>query len=201
MDKKGFTFIELLAVMVILGILFTIASTAVSGYIHSSRVELLVDDALSSQQMVSQDIVLERFQAPVDYNDVTIVSASLLNKEQGGVHSPFGSNYVENKSYVAVVNVGTANRPRYRYYVAVQDEDRNALPLTESTKLDSSFFIRNAKNRMELTIQSFCGTEEGIRRSLYTIKGLEEIQQTDSYGYYVNWDALIYSSDQCGRSA
>lgn len=201
MSKKGFTLIELLSVMVILGILFTIVSVNVSRYLSSSRTELFVDDALSNQEMTSQDIVLERFQAPVEKTDVTIISTSLLNREQGGVYSPFGANYVENKSYVAVVNSGTSSQPHYQYYVAVQDEDRNALPLTEVSELRASLFVKNAKNRMELTVQSFCGTEEGIRRSLYTIKGLEKIQQVDAYGYLVNWNALIYSSNQCGRGA
>lgn len=201
MGKKGFTLVELLSVMVILGILITISGTAVSRYIHSSRIELFVDNALSDQEMISQDIVLERFQAPVEKTDVTIISTSLLNHEQGGVSSPFGADYVENKSYVAVINSGTSNKPHYKYYIAIQDEDRNALPLTEASELNSSLLVRNAKNRMELTIQSFCGTEEGIHRSLYTIKGLEKIQQVDAYGYLVNWNALIYSSNQCGRGA
>lgn len=200
MNKKGFTLIELLATLIILGILFTITTSAFGNYMTNSRIQVFLDAALDNQRIASQEVVLDQFELPLEENDVTIISTSLLEKENDKKKSPFGGRYLENKSYVVIVNRGTITKPKFEYYVALQDENRNALPLTNIDQISSDKFQRDAKNRMELTVQSFCGTEEGITRSLYTIKGLEEIQKKDEYGYLKNWNATIYSSNQCGRS-
>lgn len=200
MNKKGFTLIELLAALVILGILFTIAAKGITNYVSNSKVSVFISLAKEEQLIASQELVLGNFYLPTEENEVTIISTSLLQKEKNNGKSPFGGTFLENKSYVAIVNAGTFSKPNYKYYVALQDVDRNALPLTDVNKIEESTFRRNAKNRMELTVQAFCGTKEGISRSLYTIKGLEEMQQKDEYGYNVNWEATIYSSDSCGRT-
>lgn len=199
MNTKGFTLIELLAVIVILGILITIAVPNVTGYLSNSKKNLFIDDAKQNQSIVGNDMVFEKFKAPLDKNDVTIISIGLLEKEKNSFSSSFGFPYLENKSYVAVVNIGTLENPVYDYYVALQDSGRNAIPLTSYSKIDDDSFVKNAKNKMELTIQSFCGNEEGVLRSLYTIKGLENIQEKDEFGYLKNWNATIYSSQDCGR--
>jgi len=199
MNQKGFTLIELLATILIISILLNIAIPAVTGYLGTSKKRLFVDDAISNQKIVSQDTILEKFKLPVAENEVTIISTSLLEKEKDSFHSAFGFSYAENKSYVAIVNRGTPDEPEYDYYVALQDLGRNALPLTNIEDIKEDAFMKNAKNRMELTIQSFCGTEEGTVRSLYTIKGLEDIQLKDENGNLKSWDTTIYSSEQCGR--
>ena len=199
MNQKGFTLIELLATIVIISVLLNIAIPAVTGYLGTSKKRLFVDDAITNQEIVSRDTILEKFQLPVAKNDVTIISTSLRGKEKDSFRSSYGFLYAENKSYVAIVNRGTADDPKYDYYVALQDLGRNALPLTNIEDIEEELFMKNAKNRMELTIQSFCGTEEGVTRSLYTIKGLEDIQLKDENGYLKNWDTTIYSSKQCGR--
>lgn len=199
MNTKGFTLIELLAVTLILGILITIAIPNVTSYLSNSKKSLFIDDAKQNQTIVGNDIVFNKFKAPLDKNDVTIISIGLLEHEKDKYSSSFGFPYLENKSYVAVVNIGTPENPIYDYYVALQDGGRNAIPLTNYSKIDSGSFVKNAKNKMELTVQSFCGNEEGVFRSLYTIKGLEDIQEKNELGYLKNWNATIYSSEDCGR--
>lgn len=199
MNQRGFTLIELLATIVIVAILLNLAIPAVTEYLGTSKKRLFVDDAIENQRIVSRDIILDKFKLPVAENEVTIISTSLLSKENDSFHSSFGFLYSENKSYVVIVNRGTPDEPEYDYYVALQDLGRNALPLTNIEDVEEAAFMKNAKNRMELTIQSFCGTEEGTNRSLYTIKGLEDIQLKDENGYLKSWDTTIYSSEQCGR--
>lgn len=199
MNQKGFTLIELLATIVIVAVLLNLAIPAVTGYLGTSKKRLFVDDAIENQKIVSRDTILDKFKLPVAENEVTIISTSLLEKEKDSFRSSYGFLYAENKSYVVIVNRGTPDEPEYEYYVALQDLGRNALPLTNIDEVKEDTFMKNAKNRMELTIQSFCGTEEGISRSLYTIKGLENIQLKDENGYLKNWDTTIYSSEQCGR--
>lgn len=199
MNRKGFTLIELLGAITILGVLLTIALPAINEYLGTSKKQLFLDEAIENQKMVNHELILGRFKAPLEKNEATIISTSLLETENNSFRSPYGFAFAENKSYVVIVNRGTVDDPEYDYYVAMQDLGRNALPLTKVEEIMEESFRKNAKNRMELTVQSFCGTKEGTIRTLYTIKGLEKIQPRNEEGYLEDWNTTIYSSEECGR--
>ena len=95
------------------------------------------------------------------------------------------------------MNTGTPNNIEYTYLVAGQDKDRHAIPLMNIDDVNRSEVISDAKNKMEVTIQSLCGTPSGKKAILSTIKGLENLQPTDTNGNRIDWIATIYSSDTC----
>jgi hypothetical protein len=112
----------------------------------------------------------------------------------------FGGSYIYNKSYVAVINVGTGIDPEYVYYVSIQDTKNYAIPLTEEKDLTTDLIVAKAKNKMEVTIQSLCGTKEGYNREYSEISGLSSIQSTDANGNKLNWNVTIYSGEECSGS-
>ncbi len=197
MNRKGFTLVELLGVVVILSIVLTIAIPATSNYIDSSKREAFADVLSEYVDAVRKGIAAEDYTAPIDFNQVLIVSLESIPLDKGKFSSSFDSEWVKSKSYVAVVNTGTPNNIEYTYLVAGQDKDRHAIPLMNIDDVNRSEVISDAKNKMEVTIQSLCGTPSGKKAVLSTIKGLENLQPTDTNGNRIDWIATIYSSNTC----
>ncbi len=197
MNRKGFTLVELLGVVVILSIVLTIAIPAASNYIDSSKREAFADVLSEYVDAVRKGIAAEDYTAPIDFNQVLIVSLESIPLDKGKFSSSFDSEWVKSKSYVAVVNTGTPNNIEYTYLVAGQDKDRHAIPLMNIDDVNRSEVISDAKNKMEVTIQSLCGTPSGKKAVLSTIKGLENLQPTDTNGNRIDWIATIYSSNTC----
>ena len=189
MNKRGFTLIELLAVIVILGILLGIAIPKVSQYINKTKKDSFVSAAKLFIDSVRNDATSEMYPMPVNSNDATIVTLDRIKSEKSNEKSAFGGKYLYNKSYVVIVNVGDGTNPDYKYYFAAQDSKDYAIPLTEEGLLSPDLVVANAKNKMEVTIQSLCGTPEGTTSNYGTISGLGS-----------NFTATVFSTDKCGKN-
>lgn len=197
MNNKGFTLVELLGTMVILGICLTIAIPAATRYIDKSKRESFSTVIHEYSDAVGKSIASGEYEAPIDRNDLTIISLDLIPLDKGKKESSFDSEWVKSKSYIIVINTGTRDNPVYSYYAAAQDENNHAISLTETKGISSKKVISDAKNKMEVTIQSLCGSPDGKKLSLSILKGLESIQPVDD-GNVLDWDATIYSSLDCG---
>src|SRR5574344_2390456 len=96
MKKKGLTLIELLAVIVILGVIMVIAVPAVTRYINQSRQDSFISTAKSYVDAVQTASVTngsDSYQVPSDGNAVVVELTSIkLNK--GGT-SPYGGDFVD----------------------------------------------------------------------------------------------------------
>ena len=125
-NKKGFTLIEWLAVIVILGIILAFAIPAVAQYISSSKKGTYIANARSYATAARYALNLNdgEFAAPVNNGDAIVISFKELEPhlESGGKKSPYGGVYIDEFSYVVVVNSGTAEKPRFLYYIAALDE-------------------------------------------------------------------------------
>ena len=198
MNKKAFTLVELLAVIVILSIMLMIAIPAVSSYITVAKKQSYLVLMQEYADTAKRLLTLEVFRPPVEKNDVTIVSLDLLPMDKDKFVSPFGGNLIYNKNYVAIINVGTLTKPSYRYYICSQDENGYAIPLKEAKLLEVSDVIKNAKDTMEVTIQALCGTSAGNSSVISIIKGLENVQSEED-NQVLDWNATIYSSGNCSN--
>ncbi len=125
MNKKAFTLIELLAVIVILGVLLAIAIPAVSKYINTAKKSTYIINVKEYVDAAKKELHLidSEYQFPVSYGEATIISFKELESalDNGGKKSSYGAEFVPDCSYVMVVNDGTAEKPQYAYYVAAID--------------------------------------------------------------------------------
>ena len=199
-NKKGFTLIELLAVIVILGILLSILIPRVSQYITNSRKSGLISTAQIFINSVRHDATVEDYPLPVNSNDVTIITLDKASLQKSKEKSSFGGNYIYANSYVVIINTGDGTDPDYKYFIAMQDSKNYAVPLTLESELDSSDVVANARNKMEVTIQPLCGTEEGTKTTLATISGLQDYQPTNDAGTRLPWNVTIFSTELCGKT-
>ena len=125
-NNKGFTLIELLAVIVILAILLAIAIPSVAKYINTARKSTYVENVQSYARAAKNEVlaVNSNYQLPVNTNDATVITFKVLQDalENGGKTSPYGGAWDENNSYVTIVNVKTAEEPKYVYYISAIDD-------------------------------------------------------------------------------
>lgn len=196
-EKNGFTLIELLAVIVILGVLLGIAIPKMTKYITNSRKESYIAEVTNFIRTVRDDITSEAYSSPIKSNDVIIITFDMANLDKAQNKSPYGGKYISSKTYVAVVNVGLGADPEYEYYIAAQDTKGYAIPLTREDNLNKNMIVANAKNKMEVTVQSICGNPSGYNREYAEISGLTSIQPVDENGNKISWNATIYSSEEC----
>ena len=85
-NKKGFTLVELLAVIVILALIMSIAIVSISGVLQDSREKAYRETAVSIIKGVRQRLALANEQKAGTY----YFTSNIL--ESGGKQSPFGDN-------------------------------------------------------------------------------------------------------------
>lgn len=189
--KKGFTLVELLAVIVILAILLAIAVPAVTKYITKSRKDGMVQTANGFISAISKDTAGEFYELPLGNSDVTIISVDLIKLENGKERSPYSGRWLSKYSYVAIINVGTDEDPDYEYYIALRDSKRYTMALTNSSSISSSNVIRNNIDGTIAPITAVCGSSDGQYMVIDKIIGLEKYQPKNG------WNATIYSTQEC----
>ena len=193
-NNKAFTLVELLAVVVILGVITTIAVPQYNQYIEKSKRSAFVTEANGFVDSVNAGILASKYKAPVAKNDVTVVNIDMIDMENKSDQSPYGADWVINKSYVAVINEGTELDPQYAYFFAAQDEDRNAIPLTRISDIREDSNTNEARNTMEVTVQSLAGNISGVTSQKGMISGLENAINGD--GDVLDWNVTTYTNQQ-----
>ena len=174
LNKKGFTLIELLAVIVILAVVLGIAIPAVSQYITKSRKNGYVDNLLQFIDAARKGATLgDEYSFPVDSNQATVVTFAALEKsiEKGGQKSSYDEAWNTAKSYVVILNKGTADSPNYEYYVAASDgkyvtgkTGGTALRIISEKNLKAADIVRDVNSTMTnggLTINSVAASNCG----------------------------------------
>ena len=165
-NKKGFTLVELLAVIVILALIMGIAVVSIGGVLTSSREKTYRETAASLIDGVRKQLYVDN---KVEAGTYTFTSSVL---EKGGANSPFGGTYqyvsgcdesnyagtevvsgickltgsapacgVSTKAYVVI----TESSGAYSYAICLADGSRYVdTDATENSLLDNSATIKTA---------------------------------------------------------
>jgi len=115
-NKKGFTLIEMLAVVLILGILITVAIPNIIATLDRNKKDTFIKDAklaiVAAEYTITRDTKLEF----PDSNTTIVFPLSHL-KNLGLKESPFGTEYSLNHSFVAITKDPVGADSEYFYYV------------------------------------------------------------------------------------
>ncbi len=134
MNKKGFTLIEVIAVVVILGLLMIIAIPAVTQYINSSDESVYVNNVSSFLQQAKLLYQEKEFGPQIEVGDIMIVPISLLDMEKGNTtNSPFGT-YRQQQSYILVKRTAKS----YDYYATIVDSTNRGLTEVKEDELNNN---------------------------------------------------------------
>ena len=119
-NRNGFTLIEILAVIIILGIVMLITIPAVSKYILSSNRASYAADISAFLENIKSEYDMKDYGAYVKEGEIMIVPFEYVNFEKGNsLESPFG-DYILDKSYATII----PERNGYQIYATVVDERR-----------------------------------------------------------------------------
>jgi len=133
LNKKGFTLIELLAVIVILAVLLAIAIPAVAKYINQSKKSTFIENAQSYAKAARSEALLGTYDFPINNHEAVVVSFKNLEDalENGGIKSSYGAKFDKDRSWIMIVNAGTAEAPKNEYYIAACDEKGYGIGIEE----------------------------------------------------------------------
>ena len=147
--KRAFTLIELLAVIIILGILMIIAIPAVTSYISDSRKSAYVNTA---KEVVAgtRNLVNEGKLGMYDTNTTYYIPAKYVNTENE-LKSPYGE-FLDNSAYVGVIYNGQG----YKYYWISSDDAGQGVPnITLADKLDTDDIVSDLNpTDIQTTVES-----------------------------------------------
>lgn len=118
-NSKGVTMIELLAALVIMGMLFGIAVPAISNNIKKTRDQTYVNDAM--KLISNAEYQLRKDNTMVRPTKSRCVVLSLVHLNNGVFdEAPNGGDYLRNQSFVVMVNNSSTNETMY-YVRLVED--------------------------------------------------------------------------------
>ena len=143
-NKKGFTLIEMLAVIVILGLLMAIAIPTVTKTIEKSKRKTYIDNAIeyisSAAQSIANGEILVR-----NTNTTYYIHINNIKTEKGTKTSPYGGEF---DAYV-IVTLDENNK--FTYYWTSMDTGGHYVPITEEKDLKISSIINGSGKQLSTT--------------------------------------------------
>ena len=162
MNKKGFTLIEVIAVIIIIGVMLLIAVPNVTGYIFTSRKSSYATDIHAYLETIRAEYLEREYGPLIEDDELLIVPIKTVVLEKGDSgQSPFG-NYVYDKSYVVVA----PEKSGYEYYANVLDDTKHGVMMISYSVLDRDEILDDASEIKAWT--QYVGTE-----AIFTFKSKE----------------------------
>ena len=143
-NKKGFTLIEILAAIIILGVVLLIGVSAISDYIESSRKSSLIATANSYIEEVRGLRATDSLvQSPKNAEALLIPLSEIEIDGNNDLKTPYG-NIILEKSYVIVEN----ENEDFNYYISILDDTNHAIVFEDSNLLNNNS-ITTSKTEIE----------------------------------------------------
>lgn len=171
MKNRGLTIIELLAFIIVLGIIIYLVFPKLTGFVTDSRKETMIQNA-----EIFLDSVKKSYYSKAVYPDVNQVETTSIcdiSLASGG-KSPYGALWDCGKSFVSLYNSGDN---QYLFSIQLVDKNGNALPLSEDGSLHEQLIVLESDGNYPTRSET----------DLLIMKA--------KIGDYVNYDAGVWSDD------
>ena len=144
--KKGFTLIEVLTAVIILGVVGLIGISAITDYIEMSRKSAFVATANSYiEEVRSLKANDSLVQEPKNTEALLIPISEIEIDGNKNLETPYG-NIITEKSYIIIENKNND----FNYYVAILDDTGHAIILENSNKLNVNSIKLESNENSEL---------------------------------------------------
>lgn len=138
-NESGLTVPGLLIIIVLL----IVVIVAVLLYFNNQKKRNFITMAKGYISDVRTLVAEDNIMLPATYKEKVIISISQIKPGKELLKSPFGGDWVIEKSYIILKNSGTEFEPVYDYYIALEDNKGNCLELAEESKLKRNLVTTN----------------------------------------------------------
>lgn len=196
--KNGFTFVELLAMLVILGLIMVIAIPNITGMLNNQKINQFKSDANSMAEAAKVKVGKDRVLVRPKNGECIVFSLNYLDDTDSIKSGPNGGNYDQFDSFV----VYTRNGTKYEYYVRLVEEynnKRTGLDLLKSTE------IRNLKGTgiKDITNNSGLLKDDTRDQGINKLKSFSKLSSICSSikGYYsggnycIEYNGIYYDNE------
>lgn len=179
-DKRAFTLIELLAVIVILGVLMTVAVPNIVSTLDKNKKETFLEDA---KKLVSAAEYKIRADSKIEWPDeysVTVLPMKKIGSNELDT-SPFDTVYSADKSFVAITKEpvsgsGVSTVYDYVYYVHLVSCDDGVCDGTSDLEYYRGVNLRKANDLSSGSSSRFDLVEKGADVNYNLINNRDEIR-------------------------
>lgn len=164
MNNKGFTLVELLAMLVVLGALMIIAIPNITGIVGNQRLNTIRNDATTMVETSKVKVAKDELISKPGPGKCLVFSLSYVNDNDNIELGPNGGEYDKYDSFVVYQNITTGNVTKYNYYVRLietKDEKHYGIEL-ENIKNINEITSSNIKTNVSLIGL----TEEGDNKTI-----------------------------------
>ena len=166
-NEKGFTLVEVIAVVIIIAVIMLIAVPSYSEYVASSRKSAYISDVKAYVESTKSGAYSKLYGSLPEKGEILVVPYTSIKLEKNtNDKSPYAP-YVKEKSYIVIVPRSTkgANVSLvYDYYVIFIDQQNNGIDNIVSTKLDRKSVVTIANPANVATIAEL---KNGSKKLIY----------------------------------
>lgn len=166
MNKKGFTLVELLAMLVVLGILLGITIPNITGILKRNKENAYFDDASRMYDAVKVKETIKKDLKPTEREgDCTLIHLSNLDTNDDFKKGPNGGPYDKEQSFVIIkLDSKDANNVyKYSYYVRLVEDvngKKSGVDLHSKDSVDKKDYTIINKDMNSITFSSNDNTNQ-----------------------------------------
>ncbi len=143
MKQKGFTLIELIAMVVVLGVLMAISVPNIAGILKNNRENIVKEDVSKMVGNAKTKIKIKQAQYPKSEGQCVVMSMGFVDNNNDLKEGINGGKYDHNESFVVIRKEKQKDHTYiYRFYVRIVEESTGArkyeIPLTEHNELSKN---------------------------------------------------------------
>lgn len=170
MKKNGYTLVELIAMVVVIGILMVITVPNIAGIKQNSKQEIVEEDINKIVSSAKQKINTNKVSKPAEDGHCTVMTLSFINGNDDFKEGANSGTYDMENSYVVVKKVNISSTSSvYKYYVRLLEEKDGKKYLLNFVDYDE--YIKNPSDyTFELT--DYTPQEHKIEEKFFHIKEL-----------------------------
>ncbi len=179
--KNGFTLVELLAMLVVLGILMAVTIPNITGILGNSRLNKTKNDATQIVETAKNRVAKDSSIPKPKANECLILTLNFLDDNEEFTTGANGGKYHEFESFVLY----TREENKYKYYIRLLEEEDGSyagIPLRDSTIID------DIKSSDIKRIENIYGLNRNLTESIGKLNTQAEVLSkcATSIKYYVH---------------
>ena len=196
--KNGFTFVELLAMLVILGLIMIIAVPNITGMLKQQKFNQFKSDATRMVESAKVKVGKDRVLVKPKSGECIVFALNYLDDNESIVTGPNGGEYDQFDSFVVYTRDGS----KYKYYFRLVENYKNK---KIGISLNDSSSIKELLSTSIVEVNNDTGLEKDDTRTqgINKLKSFQELSNvcTTIKGYYsggnycIEYNGIYYDNE------